>query len=57
MLYYEENKGEYPIFRNEYWRVIMELPLSLSLENAILNTMITGGPKSKDKDDPKRVNP
>ena len=23
MYYYEENDGEYPIFRNEYWRVIM----------------------------------
>ena len=27
-----------------------ELPLSLSLENAILNMMITGGPKLKDKE-------
>ena len=23
IVYYEENDGEYPIFRNEYWRVIM----------------------------------
>ena len=23
MLYYEENDRKYPIFRNEYWRVIM----------------------------------
>ena len=21
-VYYEENDGKYPIFRNEYWRVI-----------------------------------
>jgi len=34
-----------------------ELPLSLSLEIAILNMMITEGPKSKDKDDSERVNP